>query len=129
MYFFYVTPLAPFLIIGITLVLGDILGRARDGVEKTLHLDRRRGDLRRAGGGQLHLAVADPERRPDHPGATDRRDLAAVLGVTPRRGTARGSSSRTPLARVAHLVAARLTDAHTPLGGRRSAKPAPAARW
>ncbi|MET3808656.1 dolichyl-phosphate-mannose--protein O-mannosyl transferase [Nakamurella sp. UYEF19] len=34
MYFFYVTPLAPFLIIGITLVLGDILGRARVGVER-----------------------------------------------------------------------------------------------
>lgn len=27
MYFFYMTPLAPFLVIGITLVLGDILGR------------------------------------------------------------------------------------------------------
>lgn len=34
MYFFYVTPLAPFLIIGIALVLGDILGRARVGVER-----------------------------------------------------------------------------------------------
>ena len=34
MYFFYVTPLAPFLIIGICLVLGDILGRARAGVER-----------------------------------------------------------------------------------------------
>jgi len=34
MYFFYATPLAPFLIIGITLVLGDIMGRARAGVEK-----------------------------------------------------------------------------------------------
>jgi len=34
MYFFYTTPIAAFLIIGITLVLGDILGRARDGVEK-----------------------------------------------------------------------------------------------
>lgn len=28
MYFFYMTPVAPFLVIGITLVLGDILGRA-----------------------------------------------------------------------------------------------------
>ncbi|MBM9477270.1 phospholipid carrier-dependent glycosyltransferase [Nakamurella flavida] len=34
MYFFYATPLAPFLIIGITLVLGDILGRSRVGVER-----------------------------------------------------------------------------------------------
>ena len=34
MYFFYVAPLAPFLVIGITLVLGDILGRARVGVER-----------------------------------------------------------------------------------------------
>ncbi len=34
MYFFYATPLAPFLIIGICLVLGDILGRARVGVER-----------------------------------------------------------------------------------------------
>ncbi len=36
MYFFYATPLAPFLVIGITLVLGDILGRARVGVERRL---------------------------------------------------------------------------------------------
>ncbi len=36
MYFFYATPLAPFLIIGITLVLGDILGRASVGVERRL---------------------------------------------------------------------------------------------
>ena len=34
MYFFYVTPLAPFLVIGICLVLGDVLGRARMGVER-----------------------------------------------------------------------------------------------
>lgn len=34
MYFFYVTPLAPFLVIGICLVLGDIIGRARAGVER-----------------------------------------------------------------------------------------------
>jgi dolichyl-phosphate-mannose-protein mannosyltransferase len=34
MYFFYSTPLAPFLIIGITLVLGDILGRPKVGVER-----------------------------------------------------------------------------------------------
>ena len=31
MYFFYATPLAPFLVIGITLVLGDILGRPASG--------------------------------------------------------------------------------------------------
>ena len=36
MYFFYATPLAPFLIIGITLVLGDVLGRAGVGVERRL---------------------------------------------------------------------------------------------
>jgi dolichyl-phosphate-mannose-protein mannosyltransferase len=34
MYFFYATPLAPFLVIGITLVLGDILGRATHGIER-----------------------------------------------------------------------------------------------
>jgi dolichyl-phosphate-mannose--protein O-mannosyl transferase len=34
MYFFYMTPVAAFLILGVTLVLGDVLGRARDGVEK-----------------------------------------------------------------------------------------------
>ncbi len=34
MYFFYVTPLAPFLVIAISLVLGEILGRARVGVER-----------------------------------------------------------------------------------------------
>jgi dolichyl-phosphate-mannose-protein mannosyltransferase len=36
MYFFYATPLAPFLVIGITLVLGDILGPATVGVERRL---------------------------------------------------------------------------------------------
>jgi dolichyl-phosphate-mannose--protein O-mannosyl transferase len=34
MYFFYMTPVAPFLIIAVTLVLGEILGRARDGAER-----------------------------------------------------------------------------------------------
>ncbi len=34
MYYFYSTTLAPFLVIGICLVLGDILGRAREGVER-----------------------------------------------------------------------------------------------
>ena len=36
MYFFYATPLAPFLVIGITLVLGDILGRRGAGIERRL---------------------------------------------------------------------------------------------
>ncbi|MFC4002455.1 dolichyl-phosphate-mannose--protein mannosyltransferase [Prauserella oleivorans] len=34
MYFFYATPMAPFLVLGITLVLGHLLGRARDGFER-----------------------------------------------------------------------------------------------
>jgi dolichyl-phosphate-mannose--protein O-mannosyl transferase len=34
MYFFYMTPVAPFLVIGTTLVLGEILGRARAGMER-----------------------------------------------------------------------------------------------
>ncbi|MGH3787612.1 MAG: dolichyl-phosphate-mannose--protein mannosyltransferase [Pseudonocardiaceae bacterium] len=34
MYFFYMTPAAPFLVIAVTLVLGEILGRATDGVER-----------------------------------------------------------------------------------------------
>ena len=34
MYFFYVVPLAPFLVLGITLGLGEILGRAGDGPER-----------------------------------------------------------------------------------------------
>ena len=63
MYFFYATPLAPFLVIGITLVLGDILGRADGRGGTTANVDRGGGDLRRAGGGQLHLALADPQRR------------------------------------------------------------------
>ncbi len=36
MYFFYATPLAPFLVIGITLVLGDVLGRRNVGIERRL---------------------------------------------------------------------------------------------
>ena len=39
MYFFYATPLAPFLVIGITLVLGDILGPAA--VNGRLWVERR----------------------------------------------------------------------------------------
>jgi dolichyl-phosphate-mannose-protein mannosyltransferase len=34
MYFFYATVMAPFLVMGIALVLGDVLGRARAGVER-----------------------------------------------------------------------------------------------
>ncbi|WP_199432619.1 dolichyl-phosphate-mannose--protein mannosyltransferase [Qaidamihabitans albus] len=34
MYFFYATPLAPFLILGLTLALGQILGSARNGFER-----------------------------------------------------------------------------------------------
>ncbi len=36
MYFFYATPFAPFLVLGIVLVLGDILGSRRFGVERRL---------------------------------------------------------------------------------------------
>ncbi|MGH3792047.1 MAG: dolichyl-phosphate-mannose--protein mannosyltransferase, partial [Pseudonocardiaceae bacterium] len=34
MYFFYMTPVAPFLVIAVTLVLGEVLGQARDGAER-----------------------------------------------------------------------------------------------
>ncbi|HEY6424863.1 MAG TPA: phospholipid carrier-dependent glycosyltransferase [Pseudonocardiaceae bacterium] len=34
MYFFYMTPAAPFLIIAVTLALGEVLGRAADGAER-----------------------------------------------------------------------------------------------
>jgi dolichyl-phosphate-mannose--protein O-mannosyl transferase len=34
MYFFYMTPVAPFLVIAVTLVLGEILGRSADGAER-----------------------------------------------------------------------------------------------
>jgi dolichyl-phosphate-mannose--protein O-mannosyl transferase len=34
MYFFYATPLAPFMVLAITLALGEILGRARSGLER-----------------------------------------------------------------------------------------------
>ncbi|MGH3718925.1 MAG: dolichyl-phosphate-mannose--protein mannosyltransferase [Pseudonocardiaceae bacterium] len=34
MYFFYMTPVAPFLVIAVTVVLGEILGRAADGAER-----------------------------------------------------------------------------------------------
>jgi dolichyl-phosphate-mannose--protein O-mannosyl transferase len=34
MYFFYMAPVAPFLVIAVTLVLGEILGRAGDGAER-----------------------------------------------------------------------------------------------
>ncbi|EHR52726.1 dolichyl-phosphate-mannose--protein O-mannosyl transferase [Saccharomonospora marina XMU15] len=34
MYFFYATPMAPFLVLGLTLVLGQLLGSARHGLER-----------------------------------------------------------------------------------------------
>jgi dolichyl-phosphate-mannose--protein O-mannosyl transferase len=34
MYFFYATPMAPFLVLALTLCLGEILGRARGGGER-----------------------------------------------------------------------------------------------
>ncbi|MEU5691679.1 phospholipid carrier-dependent glycosyltransferase [Actinosynnema sp. NPDC020468] len=34
MYYFYAMPMAPFLVLGITLALGELLGKARDGAER-----------------------------------------------------------------------------------------------
>jgi dolichyl-phosphate-mannose--protein O-mannosyl transferase len=34
MFFFYMTPVAPFLVIAVTLVLGELLGKAREGPER-----------------------------------------------------------------------------------------------
>ena len=65
MYFFYSTTLAPFLVIGICLVLGDILGRARAGVERRYLSIGIVAHLCRPGRGQLHLAAPDADRRPD----------------------------------------------------------------
>ncbi|RIJ77369.1 phospholipid carrier-dependent glycosyltransferase [Nakamurella silvestris] len=36
MYFFYMTPVVPFLVIAISLVLADVLGRPKDGVERKI---------------------------------------------------------------------------------------------
>lgn len=38
MYFFYATALSPFLVMGLTLVIGDVIGRARTGRRRTLGL-------------------------------------------------------------------------------------------
>ena len=81
MYFFYMTPVAPFLVLATVLVMGEMLGRS--GVPER----RRRIGLmivvRLGGAGhrQLRVAVADPGRQPDHRGALAGRAVAAVLAV------------------------------------------------
>jgi dolichyl-phosphate-mannose-protein mannosyltransferase len=52
MYFFYATPMAPFLVLAITLALGEVLGRARAGFER-----RHTGQL--AVAGYVGLVVAN----------------------------------------------------------------------
>ncbi len=82
MYFFYVAGLAPFLVIGISLVLGDILGKARVGVERRYLSVAVVVHLRRSGGRQLHLDDPHTQRAAHHPAASEHGDLAALLGLT-----------------------------------------------
>ena len=69
MYYFYAVALAPFMVMGFALVLGDVLGkREARRVERRTTGPARGLPLCGAGGGQLHLAVADPHGRADHAG-------------------------------------------------------------
>ena len=96
MYFFYAVALAPFLAMGLALVCGEVIGRARASYER-----RRTGLLAVAsvpgpGHRELRLAVADPDGRPDHPGDAADSSCGCQLAVTvtPRRPSP--SPARTP---------------------------------
>ena len=88
MFLFYMTPLVPFLVIGVTLALGT---HARLGSVHRAAADPRPGRrlrLRRAGGGQLGLAVADPVRPAHHVPGVAGPDLVPVLDLTEKRSAA-----------------------------------------
>lgn len=59
MYFFYMTPVAPFLVIGITLVLGDIVGKAAPARMKPIGI--KQGAPAMAGSGSASVAEYDEE--------------------------------------------------------------------
>ena len=79
MYFFYMAPVAPFLVLAIVLVMGEILGRRRRAVGAPADGPAGGRPVGRPGRGELRLAVADPRRRPDHAGRLGRAAVAAVV--------------------------------------------------
>ena len=88
MYFFYMTPVAPFLVIGITLALGDILGRARSRAPAAVSTPA--VDAAASGGAAAHdVASGGSDPDTDSAGADDmadaRPDDTAENNVRPHR--------------------------------------------
>ncbi len=81
MYFFYMTPVIPFLVLAVVArPRGD--PRAADGGAGTAHDGPHGGRaLRRARRGELRVAVADPRRRLHHGRPLERGALAALLAM------------------------------------------------
>ena len=97
MFFFYMTPVVPFLVLATVLVMGEILGRVGSREGTAADRPARRRVVGRAGGGQLRVAVADPHRRADHAGHVGRAAVAAELArLTARPPAARSRPPRGP---------------------------------
>ena len=79
MYFFYMAPVAPFLVLATVLVMGEILGRGDGPWERRQTGLAGGGAVGRPRRGELRLPVADPGGRADHPGRVGRAALAAVV--------------------------------------------------
>ena len=83
MYFFYAAPMAPFLVMMIALILGDMLYAPRQGPERRT-LGLLVGVLlHRARHHELRLAVPDPDRAADLAVDVEHADLAAQLALRP----------------------------------------------
>ena len=84
MYFFYAATMAPFLVMAIALILGDILLRSPDAERRATNARAdRRLLLRGPGDHELRLAVPGAHRPADFAGDLEHGDLAAQLALAP----------------------------------------------
>lgn len=78
MYFFYAVPLAPFLVLGITMVLGEILGTRRDAAGAEGAVAERAGP-EGAGEDETRPGGATPGARHAKPARIERRTLGLII--------------------------------------------------
>ena len=81
MFIFYMAPVVPFFVLGVTLVLGAVLGPAGASEQRRMFGARRGLRLRRARRGELGLAVADPHRPAHHVRGVAVPDLVPELDL------------------------------------------------
>ena len=83
MYFFYAATMAPFLVLVIAMILGDILHKPNQNSGATNARADRRVLLSRACHYEFRLDVSHPDRHPDLAVDVEHADLAAFLALTP----------------------------------------------